>query len=249
MSNLNPSAQPRKRRGICYLLGGLVIVLALGLACCKRGAKGEGEVYEYLEEMPDFPGGQAVMRVWINDNLRRPTPDAKGKVLVSFIVEPDGSLTGAEVKRSVDPSYDAEALRLVGTMPKWTPGKKDGRPVRCRFTIPVDFGPYAEEDDVYDYVDEIPLFPGGQQALLAWLDEHLRYPEEAKEELIQGRVLVSFIVEPDGTITGGEVTGSVDPLLDAEALRLVESMPKWTPGKQGGTAVRCRFVMPITFRL
>ena len=85
--------------------------------------------------------------------------------------------------------------------------------------------------------------------MMDYLKANIRYPKEAKERGIQGRVIVQFIVEEDGTLTEGKVVKSVDPQLDAEALRVVRSMPNWTPGKQRGEAVRVRFTIPVSFKL
>lgn len=98
-------------------------------------------------------------------------------------------------------------------------------------------------------VEQMPSFPGGTQALLAYIEEHLSYPEEAEEMCLQGRVVVTFVVEKDGSLTEPEVVKSVHPLLDTVAIRVVESMPKWSPGKQNGEAVRTKYSIPINFRL
>lgn len=100
----------------------------------------------------------------------------------------------------------------------------------------------------YDGVDEQPSFPGGQNALFAFLAENIVYPAMAAENGIGGRVEVEFIVEKDGSITGVHVKRGVDPLLDREAVRVVSKMPKWIPGKVGGKIVRFKYTVPVTFR-
>ena len=102
---------------------------------------------------------------------------------------------------------------------------------------------------VYDVVEEMPQFPGGIGKMLEYLSTNLRYPKEAEEKGLQGRVIANFVVEPDGSITNAKIVKKVDPALDAEALRLVNSMPKWMPGKQGGTPMRVKYTIPITFAL
>lgn len=101
---------------------------------------------------------------------------------------------------------------------------------------------------VFDEVDEPPAFPGGRSKLSAWLGENISYPLEALLNDIQGRVIVSFIVEIDGSISDVHLVQSVDPLLDAEAVRVVRSMPRWIPGKNNGTLVPVKFNLPITFK-
>lgn len=107
----------------------------------------------------------------------------------------------------------------------------------------------VEEAKVYDVVEETPQFPGGPSALFDYLQNNLKYPVVAEENGVQGRVICKFIVEPDGSISDVEVTESVDPSLDREAVRLIKSMPLWTPGKQNGKPVRVYMTVPVTFRL
>ena len=101
----------------------------------------------------------------------------------------------------------------------------------------------------FDVVEQMPSFPGGQSALFQWLSSNVKYPVVAEENGVQGRVIVSFVVERDGSITNVGVSKSVDPSLDKEAVRVVKSMPKWIPGKQKGSAVRVKYTLPVTFRL
>jgi TonB family protein len=105
------------------------------------------------------------------------------------------------------------------------------------------------KDKVYDVVEEMPQFPGGIGKMMEYLAVNLRYPKEAEEKGLQGRVIANFVIEPDGSITNAKVVKPLDPALDAEALRLVNAMPKWTPGKQGGVPMRVKYTIPITFRL
>lgn len=104
-------------------------------------------------------------------------------------------------------------------------------------------------NDVFMVVEQMPEFPGGMSACLKFLADHVAYPKEAAEKKIQGRVIVQFVVMKDGFIANSRVIRSVDPLLDAEALRVIGLMPKWKPGTQRGQAVNVKFTMPITFRL
>jgi len=108
---------------------------------------------------------------------------------------------------------------------------------------------HEEETKVFDVVEQMPSFPGGQSALMEYLHDHVKYPVVAQENGVQGRVVVSFIVERDGSITDVRVVRSVDPSLDREAARVVSSMPRWTPGKQNGSAVRVKYNVPVSFRL
>ena len=107
----------------------------------------------------------------------------------------------------------------------------------------------APQDSVFLVVDEMPEFPGGMQAMMEYLAQHVKYPSIAQKNGVQGRVITQFTVSKDGSITDAKVLRSVDPYLDKEALRVVSAMPKWKPGKQGGKAVATRFTVPVVFRL
>ena len=102
---------------------------------------------------------------------------------------------------------------------------------------------------VFDVVEEMPSFPGGQAALMSFLSSNIKYPVVAQENGVQGRVIVGFVVERDGSITDVKVMRSVDPSLDREAQRVVRAMPRWKPGKQNGSAVRVKYTVPVVFRL
>ena len=104
-------------------------------------------------------------------------------------------------------------------------------------------------DKVYVVVEQMPSFPGGDSALLKYLLANVKYPVPALKAQKQGRVMVRFTVEKDGAITNVKVARSVTPSLDAEAVRAIKSMPKWSPGKQGGEFVRVKYIVPVSFRL
>ncbi len=106
-----------------------------------------------------------------------------------------------------------------------------------------------EEQTIFEVVEQMPEFPGGQAALLQYLGKNIRYPTIAQEQGTQGRVIVQFVVNKDGSIVDAQVVRSVDPYLDKEAIRVINTMPKWTPGKQRGKPVRVKFTVPVMFRL
>ena len=105
------------------------------------------------------------------------------------------------------------------------------------------------EERVFDVVEEMPKFPGGDDALIKFLHESIKYPAEAEKAGKQGRVVVTFVVNKDGSVDNAKVVRSVDEKLDAEALRVVNAMPKWHPGKQRGQEVNVKFTLPVTFKL
>ena len=124
-----------------------------------------------------------------------------------------------------------------------------GEVLKAKDDIKAPEPPKVEEEKVFDVVEQMPSFPGGNTALMKFLNENIHYPVVAQENGVQGRVVVSFVVERDGHITDVQIARSVDPSLDKEAQRVVKSMPKWIPGKQNGSAVRVKFNVPVSFRL
>jgi len=230
-------------------------------------------VFEVVDKLPQFPGGQAALMQYLNRNIKYPVEAAKnkkeGRVIIQYVVGKDGSINNPVIVRSVDPELDAEALRVISSMPKWTPGENKGEIVSVKYTIPVVFSVQggekkqapppppmpkevkAEKDanGVYIIADKMPSFQGGQTALMKYINERLKYPVSAVEEKKQGRVIVQFIVGADGSINDPVVVRSVDPALDREALRVINSMPKWIPAQHDGEAVRCKYTIPVQFML
>ena len=329
----------------------------------KTESEDDGEVFMIVEEMPEYPGGMGEMMKFLSHHIKYPA-EAKqkgeqGRVVVSFIVGKDGKLRDFEVKRSVSPALDAEAIRVVKEMPAWKPGKQRGKAVDCRFTLPVSFSlqgteadkeganviqavAYSEDlhgpkqapacivlvdskggyqygaegamregsleevanyvndrrkesnsagngahfkvqivadkgapqesvdklketlrgiyvlqmdyrrtdpDEVFQVVEKMPQFPGGMGELMNYLTKTVKYPKAAMRDSIQGRVIVQFVISKTGKVTNPSIMRSVSPELDAEAVRVVNSMPLWTPGEQKGVPVNVKFTLPIQFRL
>ena len=102
---------------------------------------------------------------------------------------------------------------------------------------------------VFDTVEQMPEYPGGMQAMIAFLQTNMKYPEDAAKQKVEGRVMVQFVVETDGSVSDVHVAKQVFPSLDAEAVRVVQAMPKWTPGKEKGRVVRVKYLLPIVFRM
>lgn len=102
---------------------------------------------------------------------------------------------------------------------------------------------------VYDVAEQMPEYPGGMPAMFEFLMKNLQYPKDAEKQKVEGRVMVMFVVETDGSISDVKVAKKTFPSLDAEAVRVVQSMPKWTPGRDKGKVVRVQYTLPVSFRL
>ena len=309
-------------------------------------------VFEVVEVPPRFPGGEIELMKFISRNVKYPAEardkHVQGRVILTFIVEKDGSISNVRVARPVDPSLDAEAIRVVQSMPKWEPAKQRGQAVRVRYTVPIQFrlqgdnsvapDPKTSDKDVmvvgYDskkqekpivemqkrlvvrddikplmiidgkevtsldnidgndiasmtviknpeslkkfgekgkdgvilittkahektssgedaleVVEEMPEFPGGEIELMKFISRNVKYPDDAKEAGKAGRVIVKFVIDKDGSISDATILRSVYPSIDAEALRVVNAMPKWNPGKVKGEPVKVKYTLPLTFSL
>ena len=141
----------------------------------------------------------------------------------------------------------------VGTEDKEGVKDRTVEAVRSEITVAAPPPPPAPKPEVatkvFDVVEEMPSFPGGNVALMSYLNGNTKYPVVAQENGVQGKVIISFVVERDGSISDVKVARSVDPSLDREAQRVVKSMPRWTPGKQNGQTVRVKYNVPVVFRL
>ncbi|MCK9179659.1 MAG: energy transducer TonB [Bacteroidales bacterium] len=150
----------------------------------------------------------------------------------------------AEVLNIVEDDADIKDTRLASS-------EETGEKISVGKYVPVAVEVVEEpvEEEIFEVVEEMPEFPGGPAAMMKYLNNNIRYPTIAQENGIEGRVIVQFVVNSDGTIVDANVVRSVDPFLDKEALRVINSMPKWKPGKQRGKSVRVKYTLPVMFRL
>ncbi len=162
------------------------------------------------------------------------------------VIKKDEEVAPEEELKSQDEVMDAKMA--VGVFDVKGNDDENGEVLKAKEVI-AQPEPPKEDNKVFDVVEQMPSFPGGTQALMKYLSDNVKYPVVAQENGVQGRVVVSFVVEKDGSITDVQVVRSVDPSLDREAARVVSSMPKWIPGEQNGTKVRVKFNVPVSFRL
>lgn len=227
-----------------------------------KPASRSGKAFDVVEQMPSFPGGFKALKEYLNNNMRYPDEAAankqQGRVLCTFTVEPDGSINDIGITKSVSPSLDAEAMRVVSAMPRWIPGKQAGKPVSTKYTLPITFRLQgdsvpktkpAKKKKENEGVTEMASFPGGKVSLLKYLKNNLKYPPAAKYYRKQGRVVCTFTVVEDGSITNIKVAQSIDPALDKEAVRVIKAMPRWNPAKENGVPVKINYFLPINFSL
>lgn len=234
MYNKKSKRADLNRGSSTYFMMGLVVALSLFFVALEwNSPKGEVGyvpqriahiVWEDIQITPPEEDEPAVP-----DEPQRDAPPAVVENLT--IVENTMVVDDVQIM-AVDDAIDK--MQLVFTPPQPTSGR--GREE-------------LSEQHVYEFVEELPQFPGGEAALLRWLQNNIIYPPVAAEYNIQGRVEVSFVVERNGGVSDVKVVKSVDEDLDAEAVRVTSAMPKWKPGMQDGKPVRTRYTIPITFRL
>lgn len=149
----------------------------------------------------------------------------------------------AEVLNIVEDDQDVADIRLASS-------EETGERVEVKYVpVAVEVVEEPKEEEIFEVVEEMPEFPGGPAEMMKFLSNSIRYPTIAQENGTQGRVIVQFVVNSDGSIVDATVVRSVDPFLDKEALRVINSMPKWKAGKQRGKAVRVKYTLPVMFRL
>lgn len=227
------------------------------LSLSSKSREMNEQVFTVVEKMPSFPGGDAELLKYIATNIKYPKESQdngeQGRVICSFIVGRDGSVNNPEVLRGVTPLLNEEAVRVINTMPRWNPGMQRGKAVAVKYTVPITFrlkSPVEEaKEETLTVVDVMPQYPGGDRELLKFIAQSIKYPTDAQEAGVQGRVICSFVVDKKGNIVEPKIIRGIDPSLDAEALRVIGMMPRWTPGRQDGKAVRILYTVPITFRL
>ena len=293
-------------------------------------------VYSIVDKMPEFIGGQKALITFLNQTVSYPAEALKkeeqGKVVIQFTITKSGKVENAKVLRSVSSSLDAEALRVIGLLPDWTPGEQNGEKVSVYQIMPVAFQipteeslwqvnektlividsvkmpekfntkvlnpnklssvtvlkPFPKEEksklmakygkqaadgvvlistnkeeiyyalaDSLDTVNtenckdhaKIPEFPGGKPELIRFLSDSIQYPFVPKELKTQGKVIVRFLIDKSGKVTNAQVMKPLDYYLDKEALRVINTLPDWTPGIRCGKNINIYVTMPVEFKL
>ena len=245
-------------------LVGVILTSVLVIVACSRTDKGLAEssidqksaadsTYQVVDNMPEFPGGMDSLASYLGSSIVYPAEakenDIAGKVIVGFIIDKDGSVTDVNVKKGIGYGCDEEAKRVIGAMPDWTPGSHQGKAVKVSYMIPITFSLDDTKEEPFTVVEQMPEYPGGFEALMFFLQENIKYPEQAKKDRIQGRVFVNFIVEKDGSVSNVGLLRGIGGGCDEEAIRVVSMMPKWKPGMHEGKAARVVYNLPIKFAL
>jgi TonB family protein len=215
---------------------------------------------QYAEQMPEFPGGQKAMMNFLIQNVKYPSAAMKnnvsGRVMVQYVVGSDGKIRNVKVLRGIGSGCDEEAVRVVKLFPTWKPGRDKGKNVSVYFTLPIAFSLSTDDKDKnttgnhekpLQYADQMPQFPGGQDSLRAFLSRNIKYPKEAIDKRVTGRVVTQFIIDKNGIVTSPKVLRGIGSGCDEEAIRVISIMPSWKPGSDKGKVVDAYFTLPIVF--
>jgi len=201
-----------------------------------------------VTKAPTFQGEDGRnFRRWVYQQFILPTEveNVEGKLACSFVVDTTGKVINVRIREGLHPLVDEEVIRLISNSPEWTPGEIDGKKVRVRYTMPMDFSILTAKD-----VEVKPTFQGkDDNHFTEWVFKNMTYPEVAKRNRIQGRVIVEFVVTAEGDVTNVKVLRGVHPSLDEEAVRVISMSPKWSPGIQHYRPVRVKYVFPVIFGL
>lgn len=282
----SPKWKPGEQRGekvnvkytlpVDFRMGATTQAEVQGSAIREIGDK-DDQPFLIAETMPMFPmqegdnpgyGDLNTFRAWVQKNVKYPAKAfenaEQGRVVLSFVIEKDGSVSNIEILQTPGSLFSEEARRVIASSPKWKPGAQRGQTVRVKYTLPVDFKITAKTQDAakedttgekgksgeepFVQVETQPQFNGGDiHEFRRWVQMNVKYPAEALSKNIYGKVLVTFVVEKDGSVGNAEIFNSPDKTLGDEVLRVIRKSPKWIPGKQRGEAVRMKFGMPVDF--
>ncbi|HSI91005.1 MAG TPA: energy transducer TonB [Adhaeribacter sp.] len=254
-----------------FISFGLVSAPAMAQKLKTKTETTSKTVYDAVQQPAQPIGGLEAYANYLSNNLVYPTASLRqgieGTVEVSFIVEKTGVVSNATIIKGLDEATNQEALRVVQKGPRWEPARHMGQIVRQRVTLPVQYKipagatkntateqakPVSPSDDltIKTVIPEQPARPeGGTDAFFKYVQEKQQYPAKARRNNIQGKVMVEFIVEKDGSLTNMKVLKKFGNGLDEEAIRLVEQGPKWLPATVNGEPVRQKMVLPVIFQL
>ena len=222
-----------KRRGESFLLG---LILAMALLFVA---------FEYTSRPAASSNDESMLDDMVEDMALAPAMDMKD--MISAAPAPASKAVTARVAEANKPT--AVDDKLAAATSKLLVGDGEAVAKGAEVTEALPQTPVDADSTVLRTVEQLPEFPGGIVQFMKWLKRNLNYPNLALSQKIQGKVVVSFIVNKDGSISSPKVEKSAHPLLDSEALRVVKMMPKWTPGMMDSKPCRTMFAIPVNFRI
>ncbi|MBG0858310.1 MAG: TonB family protein [Bacteroidales bacterium] len=208
------------------------------------------------DDLPTFQeSNPQAFQEWVSTRIRYPeeaiSRNIEGWVSVNYKVNPDGSISNITTALPVNSLLSDEVIRVIKSSPKWESSKnmETGRPIESSVTLKFTLPGGIIKDQPYDRVDEMPVYPGGENALLNFIKNNTKYPQKLTTEKIEGKVILRFIVTTEGNSEAISVLKGIHPLLDAEAIRVISLMKGWEPAKRDGKTVNAWYMIPVAFAL
>ncbi len=223
-----PKADLENKRNIFVQIG---LVAALGIVLMAFNINDQVKEAESLGDLNMEELEDEIIPVTTFEELQPPPPPPPPKVIEMMLIVDDDVELDEELEIDDTEADDETIIDAVPVFDSDEYGDGDG------------------SSEVFRIVEDMPMFPGGQTALMKWIVDHIEYPTIAAENGIQGKVYIQFVVGKDGNVSMAQVVRGVDPSVDKEALRVINALPKWKPGKQRGKPVRVSFTVPINFQL
>ena len=220
-----PKADLENKRNIFVQLG---LVIALGIVFMAFNLNNTVKSADTLGQLSSEEVEDEVIPITRQEEVKPPPPPPPPKVIEQLTIVDDDVELDEEFEFE---STEADDETIIDAVPV------------------IDEGDTGNDNEVFVIVEDMPEFPGGELALRKWISTNIKYPVIAAENGIQGKVYVTFVVDKDGSVSNARIARGVDPSLDQEALRVVNSLPKWKPGKQRGKPVRVSYTVPINFQL
>ena len=220
------------------------------------------KVYTKVDQMPALLGGTQAVNPYFERALAVVRRIQGGVVTLSLVIGKSVQVTEATIAETFSPQEQQQVeankaleqaiIKAALSMPGWKPGLKGGQPVAVQVTVQVTITakvlPLPVERP-YEYVEQMPEFQGGQPAMEKYLADNIKYPKDALDKKVEGLIVISFVVGKSGELTDIKILKGLSESTNAEALRVVQSMPAWKPGKQNGRVVLVRYTLPVFFKL
>ncbi|UOQ97376.1 energy transducer TonB [Hymenobacter sp. 5317J-9] len=239
----------------------LLVLLALARPAAAQGEAEEEKVYTYVEQMPQLPGsgGNQAIVAAIQERLVYPEQarrdNVTGRVFVSFTVTTTGGVKSIKVVKGIGAGCDEATIAAVSQLPRFIPGKQNGRAVSVSFTVPATFPPASgatapallDGARVYSYVEQMPTLPApnDKTTLQAAVLKNMVFPAEVRDAKSEGPVQVTFVVDGKGNVRDPKIVTGLCPACDEAVLAAVRKLPRLVPGQQGGQPVAVNMVLPL----
>ncbi|MBJ6118120.1 TonB family protein [Pontibacter sp. BT310] len=244
------------------LVCALLLQVGVGVLTETTAQQAPDKVYSKVDQKPALLGGTQAVNPYFERALADVNRGQGGIITLNLVIGKTGQVTEATIGETFIPqeqrqletnkALEQEIIKAALAMPGWKPGQQGGQPVAVQVSVPVTIAskevlPPVERP--YEYVEQMPDFPGGQPAMEKYLAANLKYPKDALDKKVAGVVVIKFVVGKAGELTDFKILKSLSESTDAEAIRVFESMPAWNPGKQNGRVVRVNYALPVFFKL